>query len=119
MPDNREGAPESLPAHWSTAHDLWRDVERFLPAETPTDMRAQLERDCCAVFERVFDMRGQETQISMSGEWGPEFVAEMVRRTVELAARQVSSKLILELVLLRVEVACLKTRVRNLEDGQR
>jgi len=116
MTTGEGNVPESIPPHWATAHDLWLDVERALPAETTPELREQLEKDCYGLFERAFDQSRLETQLSMSGEWGPEFVVEMVRRTVELGSRQVFNTLLAELLQLRVEVAVLKTKVRRLED---
>jgi hypothetical protein len=119
MESEEQDIPDRPPDHWSIASDLWRDVEAELPPGTPEDLRRQLEADCYGLFERAFDHRHIETEVSVTGDWGPEFVAAFVKRAVEVGTRQVFNIMLGELLQLRVEVATLKAKVRNLERDSR
>jgi hypothetical protein len=118
MASFKDEVPDELPEHLVTADDLWRDMERDLPADTPEDLRRTLEQDCRALFERAFDVKRLETEVSVSGEWGPEFVGAFVKRAVEVGTRQVFNTMLGEIVQLRVELTTLSRRVRLLEDGK-
>jgi hypothetical protein len=119
MGTEKENIPGEFPKHWGIAHDLWREVEAGLPADTPQEMRRQLEADCYGLFERAFDTRRLDTEVSITGEWGPEFVSAFVKRAVEVGTRQVFNTMLSELLRLRVEVAVLKTKIRALERDNR
>ena len=114
---SEEEAEDHFPAHWAEAHDAWMKIEAELPPNTPAELRAQMESDCYGLLERLSAKRGRETHVSVSGEWGPDFMAALVSGAVEAGKAQVLDALLEELLRLRLEGAEMKERIRHLEKG--
>ena len=99
-----------FPKEWIGAHEAWEAVERAIPKETPENVRKQIEEDCYGVLMRIFGKKQPEFQYS--GPWGPE----VFEGTVETLTKMINNnfaKFALELILLRVEFACYKTRLEE------
>jgi len=91
MADDRGLGPTEFPRRWARAHDLWMAVAEALPPETPAEWRSEIEKDVYGLFERT-----------SQHESGPD-----------------TDDLLLELALVRIQLAILRRNVHELQEPGR
>ena len=112
-----QSIPNSLPENIVCADDIWRDFESRLPSGTSPDVRTSLERDCRRMLERLLDPTGMQTHHEFHGERNPNVVKKIIEEVVHTACNQLVGRLASELMVIRFEMALLRSRVSSI-DGQ-